>query len=585
MGKSKRFGGLIWSVAVLSSALALMAAASGAHAATSDLMINNERTQNVSCTPAPVVCTPMKAGAILNYQQIYSLLQSGNVDVATGSTYATDIVIEKALSENTANTLTLDAYRSIVLNQSITMNGGGGLTLVTNDGGSGGGVSFAATNGYINFQSTASNLTINGISYTLINSLASDTGSIAALASAIASNPSGNYAFGASYTSGSDLTGTCTLIPTTFGGTFEGLGNAIKGLELTYDGSGGCSNFGLFASLQGGTIAHIRLFAKKLSCKAGNATDCMNAGALAASIDSASQIRGSFAGDAKLSVTTQASTGAVGGLVGAAAGTVINSATGSGIPVEVAGVANTSIGVQVGGLAGNAGSIVNSYAESKVEASDVGAVGGLAGAATSIATSYATGSVLGSNVQGMTIDVGGLVGQGGAISQSFATGAVSTTEAGLVGGLAGLVNNGGSIVESYAKGAVNGNQNGDPSFNAVGGLVGEISGCGSQADSIDCIDQAYETGQVSSTTGGNDNVGGLIGYDDGTSGALVAAYWDTTTSTQTQGVGNNASDPGVLGLTSVQLQSHSLPAGFSSSVWNEISHINGGFPYLLDNVP
>ncbi len=576
MRESDKFSRLAWVVAILSPALALTVPGS----AEATVKISTTTT-NMNCSGSgagPFVCTPTKKNATLSVTVLQDDLAAGNVTVTTGGSLASDIQIVQGISWDSSNTLTLDAYHSISVTNSVQVNETGGLTLITNDGGTGGSLSFTGR-GSFRFYDTASSLMINEASYTLVNSVNSPSNAIANLASDIASSPSTNYALGTD-AAGPDLTGTCTLVPATFSGIFEGLGHQISGLTLNYTGSGGCSQQGLFASLEGGTIADVNLAVHQITCSSSAITDCADVGALAAYLDSASQIRNVSVTAAKtLSVTTAASTGGIGGSVGV--GGAISGSS-SAVKLMVAGTANQSGGIQVGGLAGNALSITGSTvgAGAKIQASNVGAVGGLAGAAASIDNSKARNSVQGNNVQGMTIAAGGLVGQGGSISQSFATGAVSTTEAGLVGGLAGLIDNGGSIVESYAMGNVTGNQNGDPAFNATGGLVGEISGCGS--GSSDCIDQAYEIGQVTSTTS---NPGGLIGYDDGTNGALVDAYWDTTTSGITnpsQGAGNVASDPGITGLSSLQ---GSLPAGFSSSVWKEKPTVNNGYPYLIDNLP
>jgi hypothetical protein len=69
--------------------------------------------------------------------------------------------------------------------------------------------------------------------------------------------------------------------------------------------------------------------------------------------------------------------------------------------------------------------------------------------------------------------------------------------------------------------------------------------------------------------------------------AFSDTYWDTTTSGITdpsKGAGNKKNDPGIEGLTTVQLRS-GLPDGFSGAVWGEKSSINGGLPYLLANPP
>jgi len=145
----------------------------------------------------------------------------------------------------------------------------------------------------------------------------------------------------------------------------------------------------------------------------------------------------------------------------------------------------------VGGLAGCASSISNSYATGTVSGTG-GFVGGIAGYASSISNSYATG-----NVSGTGDYVGGLAGRAnGSIENSYATGNVSGNS--YVGGLAGYANN--SITNSYATGNVSGA--GVNSFN-VGGLAGyaQVS-----------ITNSYATGNVSATGANSYAVGGLAGF-------------------------------------------------------------------------
>jgi hypothetical protein len=102
----------------------------------------------------------------------------------------------------------------------------------------------------------------------------------------------------------------------------------------------------------------------------------------------------------------------------------------------------------------------------------------------------------------------------------------------------------------------------------VGGLIGHNQGP---------IQTSYSSGPVASGSG--NAVGGFIGNDSG-SADLTNTYWDITTSGQSHGVGNDASYPGITGLTTEQFQA-GLPIGFDPLIWAEDSGINGGLPYLL----
>jgi filamentous hemagglutinin family protein len=158
------------------------------------------------------------------------------------------------------------------------------------------------------------------------------------------------------------------------------------------------------------------------------------------------------------------------------------------------------------------------------------------------------------SVQGNGDNVGGLIGlEAGptVLNAAYATGTVSGATG--VGGLVGVTAT--AITNSYATGAVSGT-------NEVGGLLGAITDDGS-------VSYSYATGAVGSAG----TAGGLIGeYGDS---AVTDGYWDTETSGQ-------ATSAGGLGLTTTQLE-HSLPAGFSSSVWDIVA--KKSMPYLLSQAP
>jgi hypothetical protein len=104
------------------------------------------------------------------------------------------------------------------------VSGAGGLSVITNDGGSGGEFSFG-NRGRLNFQNLSSPFTINGIGYTLV-------GNVATLSSAIAANPSGAFALANGYDASQDGTYAVSPVATMFSGAFNGLGNAISNLTI-----------------------------------------------------------------------------------------------------------------------------------------------------------------------------------------------------------------------------------------------------------------------------------------------------------------------------------------------------------------
>ena len=276
----------------------------------------------------------------------------------------------------------------------------------------------------------------------------------------------------------------------------------------------------------------------------------------------------------------------IGGLVGWNVGTISDShATG-----DVSGL------LWVGGLVGlneedvprsGPGEITSSYATGNVEAySFIGGlvgwnrrggtirashhtrgtvkgiyyVGGLVGDnSATIRASYASGNVERSSLpvqttigSGTICCFGVLVGQNQAsIDVSYARGKVGDKFVLAAGGLVGL-SNGGTIRASYARGDVAGVA---PDYLA-GGLIGRIVGDAST------VIASYATGKVT----GASFLGGLLGYDQGTSTIFTDSYWDTETSGKAVGVGNDDADnsgaidgtetetPGATGQTTSELK-------------------------------
>lgn len=267
--------------------------------AEADVTISSGQTENMSCSGG--VCAPTAANAVLNVGDLETLLASGSVEVTTtgSGVQADNIDAKAALSWSSGNSLALDAYQSIAVDKAVTVSGVAGVALKTNDGGSGGALTFGGKGG-ISFANLSSTLAINGKSYTLVNTVQS-------LASAIASNPSGTYAFASNYDASKDGTYTQSPITTTFEGTLEGLGNTISNLSA----SGDQTDLGLFSVIgTSGTVNDIRL-ANVL------VTDGISEGGLAG------ETYGSLSGDTVSGVLkSSAGYALVGGLVGGMSGTI-----------------------------------------------------------------------------------------------------------------------------------------------------------------------------------------------------------------------------------------------------------------------
>ena len=503
-------------------------------------------------------------------------LASGSVTIKSsqGATSGNgDIFVDDAVSWTSDNTLTLDAYRNILVNAPVAVSGtvtstgknhltytSGRLDLIDGDqyqnGSPGSGNLIFGPNGYIDFPFLLSpqktSLAINGHAYTLVDD-------ISELATDVANNASGYYALEDNYDAYSDGTYSASPIVTAFRGTFEGLGNTIS--YLTIDDTADNTNVGLFASISaGGILRDIGL---------------INANITSSGKDS---IVGALAGGNSGTITQSYSNGTVtgsgeandtGGLVGYSVGAITGSHSGGAIT-----------GLYVGGLVGvsnSTGSTVsNSYSTATVTGvedpeGDISSAGGLVGYNVgSITDSYAAGSVAGASQSA----AGGLAGfSDGTITQSYATGAVTGGDGGIIGGLVGT-NDGddglGTITQSYATGDVAGG-----AASSAGGLVGLNYGT---------ITQSYSTGPITDGSGGYE--GGLVGKNSGDpsdgTGDIANSYWDTQTSGIAIGLGSDDNNQFVNGLTTAQLQS-ALPSGFSTSAWSIVP--GQSFPYLTWQAP
>ena len=200
-----------------------------------------------------------------------------------------------------------------------------------------------------------------------------------------------------------------------------------------------------------------------------------------------------------------------------------------------------------------------------------------------------------SNVSLLTVDVvgkgyvGGLIGYnaGGTVSLCNVSGSVNGTS-GATGGLIGFIDTNGEVSKCYSEASVDAS-----SSSYVGGLIGALYGGGSLSNS-------YATGSV---TGGDDRIGGLVGYSykgqidrcfatgsvngiSGTGGlvgvndsdhttSVINSYWDTDTS----GLGSSA---GGEGKTTAEMMTSSTYINWDfDTIWNIIEAES--YPYLRKN--
>ena len=549
--------------------MALLVALLGESTAQAAVNISDKPTKHMSCSAG--VCSPTAKKAVLNATDLANMLQVSDVKLTTGSG-ALMIKIVSGLSWASANRLTLDANCNVSVKAPVTVAGPGGLTIVTNDGGSGCDLVFFPS-GKIDFWDLSSSLVINGMGYTLVNN-------IKTLASNVASNPSGSYALSGDYDATFDGAYVSSPVATCLTGSFEGLGHTISNLKIhvsrteqNYVGFFACiSGIARDTQLANADIENLLGYARSLAAFAGgNGGTITNVGASGKLIGRTLLKGGLIAEnggnvyrcwtDISISWSSgpsdrEGERGVLGGLVGENTGTIeLSSAHG-----PVLGRNEDNIGGLVGG---NLGLIDHSNASGAVTGRRY--VGALVGYNNGqITNTYATGDVTSSDGDAIHAG-GGLAGFNGIlISNSFSTSLVNAGTQGNTGGLVGI--NSGAIENSYASG--------NPASAQAGGLVG-------LNDKSAAILSSYSIGHPTASV-----AGGLIG-DDEVPGTGVADYWDLDTSginDPSQGAGNIANDPGITGLSDAQLKSE-LPAGFDPAIWGQSPSINNGYPYLLANPP
>jgi hypothetical protein len=374
---------------LLSASALLLAAMSAAHA---DVVISTDPTSNMSCSGG--VCAPTASDAVLNVSDLESYLASGSLEVTTNGSgvQANNIDVTAPFSWSAANTLTLDAYQSITVTGAVTDSGAGGVALDTNDGGSGGALSFLS-GGALTITNLKDALTINGLRYTL-------AGKLKDLAKDIAINP--NHAFALANdvdTSGRGIY-RAPPIPVFFGGSFNGLGHVISNLVIADQAD---LSVGFFAGIAAGAeVSSIGLV--KIHIDAGQ--------------DGGDAV-GALAGTSYGTITNAWSDGEIRGGQADAGGLL-------GDNLDVVENSWSSVRVQgylAGGLVGyNYSYIESSFAEGTVSGSGSASssVGGLVGYSQSgIENSYATGRVIGGGYA-----IGGLAGVGALIRRAYSVGHV-----------------------------------------------------------------------------------------------------------------------------------------------------------------
>ena len=350
-------------------------------------------------------------------------LNGGNVSLATaaGGSEAGDIHVNAAVSWSAGTTLTLTASRNININASLTATGiGAGLVMTPGNAGA----YTLATGARITLSGNQNSLQIAGVNYSLLRTI-DDIQAI----NASNTTRSGNYALAvdidASATSGWNNgagflpIGTATGFGSnnSFRGRFDGLGHDISGLVINRPT--GTTYIGLFGTVHDATLRNLNFVGGSLI---GGASDSM--GALAGYVTSnapttspttITNVHSSMAvGNASATGTSY-----VGGLVGQflPTGGAFTRSSASGTVT-----ANASSG-RVGGLVGlfdGTGTLSDSSASGDVSGGQyVGGLVGQYGSTGALNTVSASGNVSGSNSAHQPADIlaAGDVAAGAAVAQ------------------------------------------------------------------------------------------------------------------------------------------------------------------------
>ncbi len=527
--------------------------------------IDTKPTHNMNCSGG--VCSPTDKNADLNATDLANMLATADVKVTTGSGAVT-ITVSAPFSWTSTHRLTLDAYYNVSFRAPVEVAGTGAVTIVTNDGGSGGQVTFFP-GGKIDFWDLRSSVVINRKSYKLVADIKS-------LAAAIASHSDKkkDFALAADYDASLDGTYHASPIPTALNGEVTGLGHAVK--NLTVQITAYAQELGFFAVVgSSGGVRDLTL------------EDPVLTSTIRGSIPFTGFLAGSNSGrivDAHI----------VGGQLGVrgrvrafnCAGAIAGLSTGTIASSDVLDTTiNTANYSTPGGIVcQNYGTLSGLFSNAVVSAGRSSWAGGLASinyGAISLSSTGGTVSVA-PNKHGADLNegAGGLVGTNyGTIDQSFSTAIVyggldqgsEDANSAYGGGLVGV--NIGVLSNSYFRGKAS-ILHGDGYGSYLGGLIGEeMQSSQSQT--------SFSTGALS----GDGCIGGDVGIDEQSSNAAI--YWDLNTSGvgETQnGACNPQNDPGITGLTNAELKG-GLPAGFDPAIWAQSPSINKGYPYLIANPP
>ncbi len=388
--------------------------------------------------------SPTGNNAIVDVSNLVTALGTANIIVTTGSTgsQAGDITVANSINWSSANSLTLSAYRNIIISPATTISNtvGASLTLQANNTGAfavGSGSGIVTNNGTIQMSGGGQvNVYYNPSSYTSPTSY-TNTGNDPLTAYMLVNNVtdlqnmntnlSGNYALSkdidASATSGWN-SGTGFLpvgdLVTDFTGNFDGQNHTIDSL---YINNPSLDYVGLFGAISSDTISNVGI--TNVYIRGGEVGTDTGVGGLAA-LSNHSTVNNVYVTGSvnQLALLNNCDSCGVGGLIGIASSTTIqNSYNAASVTAAAAG----------GGLVGSIteGTIADSYNSGTITAL-FGSVGGLTRSTTdtvSIINSYNVGTLNGS-AGGLVL----IVSSGNTtITDSYSSGQMSgSTSRGLV---------------------------------------------------------------------------------------------------------------------------------------------------------
>jgi hypothetical protein len=378
-------------------ALLFVALLMSAGAAQASVTISANATKNMSCSGA--ICSPTAKQAVLNVNDLTNMLADGDVKITTGAGAVT-ITVESPFSWISAHRLTLDAYYNVSFRAAVTVAGQGAVTIITNDGGSGGDLIFFP-GASLDFSDTSSSLVVSGTAYELVSDIKS-------LARAVAGNPAGDYALAKNYDAAADRAYKKDPVTTTFTGRLEGLGHRVTNLTIkNYEQDASVGFFQQLASpavVRDFALENAKVITGNQSAYVGGiAGNGLNGGTLiACSVTGSFQVYG---------VNPRA-----GGLIGWSAAAISRSSASVSIQFHA------TVG-SVGGLTGvNEGPIEHSVATGTISGEGDADAGGLSSANTGL-ISYSHASV---DISMIDVEIGGLVGENfGGIESSYATGTIT----------------------------------------------------------------------------------------------------------------------------------------------------------------